>query len=266
MLAKDHFQAGRLADAVAAATEEVRANPADVAKRGFLCELLCFAGDLERADRQLDAAARIEAKQAIGITLLRQLIRAEQARYQFYREGRVPEMLEQPGPDFRRRLEASILVREGKPAEAAKILEQAEAERVPVSGKADGAGFEDFRDLDDFTATFLEVLTTNGKYYWASLNRIDVLEFHPPQHPHELLWRRAHLVMRGGPDGEVYCPALYHGSHEDQDERIRLGRATEWRGGGDAPVRGAGQRTFLVGDRDVPILQLTKVEIQGAAQ
>ena len=33
---------------IAAATDEVRQRPTDLSARGFLCELLCFAGELER--------------------------------------------------------------------------------------------------------------------------------------------------------------------------------------------------------------------------
>ncbi|MBN2490938.1 MAG: SciE type virulence protein [Planctomycetes bacterium] len=263
MLAKDHFRAGRLTEAIAAATDEVRAHPGDVAKRGFLCELLCFLGDLERADRQLDAtASQLEPRHTMGVSLLRHLLRAEQARRHFFADGRVPEFLEAPSADLRLRLEASIFLREGKPDEAARILEKAEAERPPIAGTSDGTAFDDLRDLDDLTATFFEVLTSNGKYYWVPMERVDSIEFHAPEFPRDLLWRRAHLVVRGGPDGEVYVAALYHGSHLHEDERIRLGRATDWPGGEAAPVRGVGQRILLVGDQDVPILEIKTIEIR----
>ena len=55
--ATKHFQAGRLSEAVTAALAEVKARPGDTARRLFLAELLCFAGELERADRQLDVVA-----------------------------------------------------------------------------------------------------------------------------------------------------------------------------------------------------------------
>lgn len=48
MSAADDFQAGRLREAVAAQTEAVRQHPDDPARRVFLAELLCFAGDLPR--------------------------------------------------------------------------------------------------------------------------------------------------------------------------------------------------------------------------
>jgi len=55
MDAGELFKAGRLAEAVAQQLQEVKAHPADQARRVFLFELLCFDGDLDRARRQADA-------------------------------------------------------------------------------------------------------------------------------------------------------------------------------------------------------------------
>src|SRR5262249_12923833 len=117
----------------------------------------------------------------------------------------------------------------------------------------------DFRDLDDLTSCVIEALTTNGQYYWVPLARVESLEFREPGRPRDLLWRRTRLVMRDGPDIEVFCPVLYPGSSAESDDPIRLGRATDWRGGDGSPVRGVGQRTFLVGDEAVPILEIQEV-------
>jgi type VI secretion system protein ImpE len=266
MPASEHYQAGRLREALVAATEEVKARPGDASHRGFLCELLCFAGELERADRQLDALGQLDPQQAMGVSLLRHLLRAEQARQQFHAEGRLPEFLTAVSPDLRRRLAASIALREGKGAEAARLLEEAEAERPRVPGRLNGEPFEDFRDLDDLSASFFEVLAASGKYYWIPAELVELIEFHPPERPHHLLWRPARMVVRGGgPDGVVYLPALYAGSHRSDDDRLRLGRATDWSGGEGEPVRGVGQRTFLAGERDVPILELERLEFTGGA-
>src|SRR5258706_12943878 len=101
MQAKEHFKAGQLAEAIAAAKEEVRAQPANISPRVFLAELLAFAGDAERAEQQLDTASQVDPKQAVAIALLRQLLRAEVARRQFHAEGRLPEFLDQPSPEIR---------------------------------------------------------------------------------------------------------------------------------------------------------------------
>jgi type VI secretion system protein ImpE len=139
------------------------------------------------------------------------------------------------------------------------MLSQAEGQRVKASGTCNGKAFTDLRDLDDLTAPVFEVLTSTGKYYWIPIERVELIEFRPPQRPRDLLWQRARMVVRGGPDGEVYLPTLYSGTHAEADDALRLGRATEWRGGDGAPVRGLGQRTFLVGDDAYPTLELTEI-------
>ncbi len=266
MNAKDHYEAGRLSEAVAAAVEEVKRHPADVNRRGLLAELLCFAGEMERADLQLDAMGHQDPQVMMGIAMFRQLIRAEQARQQFFSEGRLPEFLDKPDDRLQLHLEASIRVREGHDQEAAELLARAEQQRPKVQGASSDQPFDDLRDLDDLTASFFEVLTSTGKYYWIPIERVERIEFRAPVRPRDLLWRRAHMAVRGGPDGEVFLPVLYAGSQNDADDRLRLGRSTDWRGGEGVPVRGVGQRMFLVGDEACGILALETITTDGSPQ
>jgi type VI secretion system protein ImpE len=259
MNARDYYATGQLKDAIAAQLAEVKQHPADSARRGFLCELLCFAGDLERVDLQLDTMGNQEPNLALGISLFRHLVRAEQARQEFYTTGRLPEFLEVPSPALKLHMQASIALREGKNQEAVQLLAAAEAQRPHPAGSCNGQAFTDLRDLDDLTASFFEVLTSNGKYYWIPTEKVESIEFHPPTRPRDLLWRRVRMIVHGGPDGEVYLPTIYAGSQADPDERMRLGRATDWRQASDAPVRGIGQRTFLVGDEARAILDMKEL-------
>lgn len=260
MTAHDYYQKGSLREAVVAALEDVKQHPTDTGKRGFLAELLCFTGDLERADRQLDAVGQQDPEAVMEVSLFRQLIQAEQARQQFYTNGRLPEFLNHEiTPDLRLHLEAAVLLRDGLAAEAAGVLAKAQEQRPKVAGTCDGKPFEDLSDLDDLTSSFLEVLTSRGEYFWIPLGQVESIEFGPWTRPRDLLWRRAHLIVRGGPDAEVFLPVLYPGTAADTNDQIRLGRATEWRGASGAPVRGFGQRIFLAGEEDRPILELQKL-------
>jgi type VI secretion system protein ImpE len=261
MNAKECYEAGDLTGALAAAADEVKRQPTEIAHRWFLVELLCFAGAWERADKQLDVIGEQDPQAMPGVALFRQLLRADQARQQFHAEGRLPEFLAPPSQSLRLCLEASIRLREGLATEAAALLAQAEAARPPVRGASEGRAFDDFRDLDDLTSPLFEVLTSTGKYYWVPMDQVESITLHPPARPRDLLWRRALMNVHGGPDGEVFLPALYAGAASDADDAIRLGRATAWRGGDAGPTRGAGQRTFLVGDEAVPILELKELAI-----
>lgn len=261
MTATELYQEGRLRDAIAAATEGVKKHPADTSRRGFLAELLCFAGELERADKQLEAIAQQDPEMAVGITLFRQLLRAATARQQFFATGRLPEFFGRPSKMVQQHLEASICLRQGELEEAARLLDQAEQQRPRISGTCDAEPFDDLRDLDDLTAPLLEVLTSNGKYYWIPMAQVESVELHPPQRPRDLLWRRARVVVAGGPDGEVFLPTLYPGTVAHADDQLRLGRGTDWSGGEGTPVCGTGLRMFLVGEEGRSILEIAHLAL-----
>jgi len=261
--ARGHFEAGKLQDAIKAMNAEVRAKPGDIDKRGFLAELLCFEGNLERADKMLDLMGTQDPAAALGLSLFRQQIRAEMIRREFFADGRVPEFLGDPPPHLTLHLEASIALREGNVASAAKLLADAEEQRPKVPGRCNGEAFDDIRDLDDLTAGFFEVLTSTGKYYWIPTERIGTIEMHRPERPRDLLWRRASMDVTEGPDGEVFLPATYFTPGVEIDERTQLGRVTDFVGGDAEPTRGVGQRSFLIGDEAVPILEIQSLEFGG---
>jgi type VI secretion system protein ImpE len=257
--AKELLEAGQLRDAIKAMTDEVKRNPTDVQRRGLLAELLCIGGSLERADAQLEVIVQQDPKAAVSVALLRQLIRADTARHDFYASGRLPEFLDPPPAHVQRCVEASIHIREKRPAEAMRLLVEAEEQRPRTAGACNGRPFDDLRDLDDMTAGVFEVLTSTGKYYWIPVERVHSIEFRAPERPRDLIWRRAAMSVASGPDGEVFLPGTYCPDGGEADERALLGRITEWRGGDGAPMRGVGQVCFLVGEESVPIMQMETV-------
>ena len=72
------------------------------------------------------------------------------------------------------------------------------------------------------------------------------------------------MIVEGGPDGEVTIPAIYYGSQADLEDRVKLGRVTEWRGDEGSPIRGFGQRLFLMGDEARAILELKEITFGGS--
>nr|WP_294553752.1 type VI secretion system accessory protein TagJ [uncultured Rhodopila sp.] len=259
------FQEGRLADAVAAANAAVRQAPAELAPRVLLAELLLFAGNLERADVVLDATAMIDPQAAVIVAEFRQLVRADMARRQQQRDGRLPEFLGEPTEALAAALEASVALRAGDAAGAAALAARAESLRPRVTGTVNGTAFDDFRDADDLHAGFFEVLTTTGKYFWIPTERVESIVFDKPKRARDLYWRRASMSVRQGPDGVVYLPAIYASDDPDLGDEIRLGRATDWIDRPDAPVSGVGQRMFLAGDRLISVTDITEISFGAAA-
>jgi type VI secretion system protein ImpE len=253
------FRAGKLADAVAAANAAVRKAPADLAPRVLLAELLLFAGNLERADVILDAGSGVDPQAAVVIAEFRQLVRAEMARRQQRRDGRLPEFLGEPTATLATILQATIALRAGDTAEAGALAAKAETLRPRVTGSLDGKAFDDFRDADDLQAGYFEVLTTTGKYFWIPTERIESINFDKPKRARDLYWRRVNMSVRSGPDGVVYMPALYGDDDPGLADALRLGQATDWIEVSEALVRGAGQRMFLVGDDTISAMDMTEI-------
>lgn len=255
MTAADLFRAGRLADAVAAAQAAVKKAPLDLAARILLAEMLVFSGNLERADVLLDAASTIDPSAALVVAEFRQLIRADTARRQLFRDGRVPELLSDATEAQSLQLAALVALREGDTAGAAAKAAAAEEARPRVPGRHGDAAFDDIRDADDLLAGSFEVLTTTGKYFWIPTERVISAEFHPPKRPRDLIYRRVSMTVSEGPSGDVYIPVIY-GGVEDQGEILQLGRETDWREADGGLVRGVGQRVFLLGENDAAVMEL----------
>src|SRR5690242_1391959 len=90
------FQSGKLTEAVQALGEEVRNHPLDARRRTFLFELLCFAGDYDRALKHLDLLADANQSASLGALLYRSAIHAEKVRQQMFADGTFPTA--KPGP------------------------------------------------------------------------------------------------------------------------------------------------------------------------
>ncbi len=263
MSASELFKAGKLPEAIEAQIKEVKANPGEQAKRLFLFEMLAFAGDLDRARRQIDAVNYGQMELDTAVLAYRKLLDAEQARRRLFSDGVSPQFLKEPPEHVRLRLEAVNRLREQRPAEARETLDRAAAGSPTVHGRLNDKPFASLRDCDDLFGTVLEVMA-QGNYFWVPQEQVDTLAMNPPKFPRDLLWVPARLQIRDGPGGDVFLPALYPGSHEHPDNQVKLGRATAWKGGEGEPIQGVGLRTFLVDDDAISLLEWRNLATAGA--
>ena len=123
MSAHDLFHEGKLDEALAAQIEQVRNHPTDLSRRIFLAEILCFTGDLDRADKQLDTVGHQDPKAMPVATIFRHLIRAAQARIDCFETGRVPDLLGELQGSSRLLLQSLVHLRGGDNAQALGLSE-----------------------------------------------------------------------------------------------------------------------------------------------
>ena len=123
---------------------------------------------------------------------------------------------------------------------------------------ANGSPFTCFCDTDSLLAPFLEVIA-HERYLWVPMEALRELIITPPRTLLDLLWASASVTTWEGYAMNCYLPVLYPGSFLEDDDRIRLGRMTDWISLGGSLARGIGQHVFEVGDQELGILELTEV-------
>jgi type VI secretion system protein ImpE len=232
MNAAELYKAGRLDEAIKALGDGLRENPTDVQRRTFLFELLCFAGDYARAEKQLDILAQGHRDAAAGTMLYRGALHAERLRQAMFEPGGLPP-----------------------------------ATRTPrdVSGTLNGKDFTTFVDADPRIGARLELFAA-GQYTWIPLEHISTLTMEPPRRLRDMLWipvivhpaeHMSRLEL-----GELLMPVLTPGAFRNSDPLVKLGRVTEVEqlNGSDELVP-VGQKVFLVDGEEVPLLEIRELTI-----
>lgn len=254
MNAKEAFARGDLAGALPAATADVKQHPTDNARRTFLFELLCFSGDLARAQKQLDAIGQLDSQSEWAVQVYTNVLHAERARRRFFAEGLKPEFLLDPPAYIAWHLDAANCLREGRHAEALDLLNRSEEARPIVSGTVNDQPADEIRDCDDLLAPLVELIVLRD-YVWLPLEQIREMETSPPERPRDLLWLPVRFTLVNGVQQRGYLPTLYPGSHEHADDRVKLGRMTDWSEGA-GPAGGSGQHSWLIGDDVTGLLEI----------
>jgi len=231
MNAQELFKAGRLRDAIQALGAEVRDHPTDSRRRTFLFELLCFAGEYERAGKHLSVLAQASEDAALGALLYRSALAAERVRQALFAGGKPPAIEDGAG--------------------AAR------------PGRLNGRRFSTFEEADPRIGARLEVFVA-GEYLLVPLHHVGALLMQPPTKLRDTMWSSARIVasptFQGKELGEVLMPALSPLSWKHSDDAVKLGRATEWE---EIPEIGPvpyGQKLFLVDGEDVvPFLEIREL-------
>jgi len=229
MNATELYRAGRLSEAVQVLSAELRDNPADAKRRTFLFELLCCAGEFDRAGKQLDVLAQEGPQVEMGTLVYRGAIQAERQRQELFRSKNFPEPAAEPG--------------------------------APVAGTLNGNPFDSIEDADPRIGARLEIFAA-GNYVWVPFAHIASIQISPPTKLRDLIWVPAMVRlgpgMKGQDLGHVLLPALSAFSWQHPDEAVRLGRQTVWTEEGGEAVPW-GQKILLVDGEEFPMLEVREI-------
>ena len=255
MNSKDLIKAGRLSEARKQLVEDVKSSPADLGKRTLLFQVLTFCGEWDKAERHLDAIAVQDSNRETGVQVYKNLIHAEKQRLEVSRlNGRSSCMPETP-PYLEMYYAAWQKVVEKKIDEANELFEQVFAQRPMISGTVNGRKFTGFKDTDTFLSLFLEAIVYE-RYVWIPFESIRELSITPPSTLFDLLWTMARITTWEGLTTKCYLPVLYPESFLHEDDRVKLGRMTDWTPLGGAFSKGMGQHVFQTGDEEMAILEI----------
>lgn len=249
MNAGELFQAGRLSEAIAAAIQEVKDQPGDLASRTLLFSLLCFDGDLTRARKQLDVVGNQSALTEAGAYA--NLLAAEETRRRVLGEGLQPKYFEAPPSRIEKHLLAICRLQARQFAEAKALLDAAEEERPETSGALNDVPFDDFADADDVTRSMLE-FQQGPDYYWIPFEQMAHLQvvLPDPVRPRDLYWAPCQVILKSGPTQRGFTPVLYVQSYQGSDSSLKLGHGTSFEDVGGGVYRGFGCKQFVAGDAD----------------
>jgi type VI secretion system protein ImpE len=222
------YREGKLREAIKALGEELRSNPLDAKRRTFLFELLLFAGEFDRAEKQLDLLAGASADAAAGTLLYRSALHAERTRQAMFANHETPPSKEE----------------------------------AVYGGTCNGKNFSEISDSDPRIGANLEVFIA-GSYTWIPIHYLRRLEIEPPKDLRDLVWARARVDtssdFRLQELGEVLLPVICPLSSKHADESVHLGRESAWEPDetyGEIPF---GAKLILVDGVDVPLLELRTV-------
>ncbi|HVN24668.1 MAG TPA: type VI secretion system accessory protein TagJ [Syntrophorhabdales bacterium] len=255
---KDLIRAGKLSEAREQLTAEVKASPSDVSKRVLLFQVLSFYGEWDKAGGHLDVIASLDPRSETGVQTYKNLIQAEKERQEVYTRKKLPGFLGGIPSYLELYFTAWEKLNQKKLKEARALYDKLSELRPKIAGNISGKSFSGFRDTDTFLSFFLEAIV-HERYIWIPFESLRELSVRQPKTLFDLLWSEARIVTWEGLTINCYVPVLYPDSFLHHDDRVKLGRLTDWKPLGSKFARASGQHVFGVNREEVAILELGDV-------
>ena len=260
MTARDVLREGDHRAALEQLKQEVRKAPRDVALRTFLFQMFCVFGEWDRAVTQVTAAAEMDPLALPMSQAYRAAIRCEMLRARVFSGARTPTIFADPEPWMSLLVEANRVLAAGKPAEAAKLRDDAFEQAPEVAGDIDGQAFEWIADADPRLGPMLEAVV-DGKYYWVPYSRMRTLNIEAPVDLRDNVWMPAQFVWSNGGESYGFIPTRYPGSELAEDAALALAKRTEWRETGDWFL-GLGQRMLTTDAAEFALMDIRRISFR----
>ncbi|NOR25965.1 MAG: hypothetical protein GQ542_16570 [Desulforhopalus sp.] len=255
---KELIQAGKLAEARLRLVAAVKASPADLASRTLLFQVLCYSGEWDKADFHLEAIAGQDSERGAGALGYRNIVHAEKDRRDVINNNLNASFISDPPEYLNLFLQIRKKLSDEKENEAGELLATLESLRPTISGTVNDTPFVGFCDTDTTLFPFLEVIA-HERYLWVPFESIRELSISQPDSLLDLLWIAALITTWEGLTMNCYLPVLYPNSFLHEDERIKMGRMTDWQPLTGAYAQGVGQHVFEVGGKDMAILEIRDI-------
>ncbi len=255
---KDLIKAGKLQEARKQLVQEVKSSPGDMGKRTLLFQVLAFSGEWDKAERHLDMIGVQDTSRDTGVQVFKNLLQGERERGEVCDLKRRPSFIPKTPSYAEHYFLACEKLKEKKVQEADDLFREIATKRSVLSGTVNGRPFTGIKDTDSSLSLFLEAVV-HERYVRIPFETIRELVISPPKTLFDLLWTSARVTSWKGLTLNCYLPVLYPNSFLEEDDRVKLGRMTNWTPLGGPFIKGMGQHVFEIGDEDMAILEIREM-------
>ena len=223
---------GRLFDAISIGNKAAAADLDDLPIRIILTQLLCIAGNLERAGKILRQITSLDSgrEHVQLITITDALIQGEERRRAVWREGVLPGFLEEPGEREKQAAWSATCLANGNFTALDKSIEKLETlvAKTPVTIKDEK--HEWMFDLSELSPFFFEAISPSGEYYWIPFDQVRRVEVTTPVRPIDRVWCPVDVQLTSDQSLKLFFCNLYPATCDmaGENDALLTGKETHW--------------------------------------
>jgi type VI secretion system protein ImpE len=262
------LHAGSLASHRDTIAAEIRRHPGDANLRAQLFQVLAAQGEWKRAAEQVRLCAELNPQAAPTALMYDRAIAAERQR-EAVLAGRAQPAMPGPRPAWLDMLLDALQCAAKDRALAAALRTQAMEAAEPLSGTLACAEqdtptpFSWICDGDSRLGPVFEFI--QGEHYdWLPFSYLRSVRLLPPEGLADMVWAQAELTLADARVLHALIPARYPAPvgqrMADQEDRIKLGRLTQWEPLHGETYTGVGQKMWMTDQGEYALLDTRALE------